>query len=160
MDLLFTLSPTRSGSLQRQLREQIAAAILDGNIAPGLPLPSSRKLSQQLGIGRNTVMLAYAALEEDGYLIARERSGYFVNPEVLQGRVDSDADPDTGLTEDFTLIDLAAVGLSAAFFESLEEFAFGVYFGDVEDFGLFGFLSGHHFEIPLELAADFKISDF
>jgi GntR family transcriptional regulator/MocR family aminotransferase len=90
MDLLFTLSPTRAGSLQRQLREQIAAAILDGNIAPGLPLPSSRKLSQQLGIGRNTVMLAYAALEEDGYLIARERSGYFVNPEVLQGRVDSD----------------------------------------------------------------------
>ena len=47
---------------------------------------SSRKLSEQLGIGRNTVMLAYAALEEDGYLIARERSGYFVNPEILEGK--------------------------------------------------------------------------
>jgi GntR family transcriptional regulator/MocR family aminotransferase len=85
MDLLFKLSPKQAGSLQQQLREQIAAGILDGQIPPGRPLPSSRKLAEQLGIGRNTVMLAYAALEEDGYLIARERSGYFVNPEVLEG---------------------------------------------------------------------------
>jgi GntR family transcriptional regulator/MocR family aminotransferase len=89
MELLFELSPRGPASLQQQLREQIAAAILDGHIAPGLPLPSSRKLSEQLGIGRNTVMLAYSALEEDGYLIARERSGYYVNPEVLQGRAET-----------------------------------------------------------------------
>lgn len=91
MDLLFKLSPQGPGSLQQQLREQIAAGILDGHITPGRPLPSSRRLAEQLGIGRNTVMLAYSALEEDGYLIARERSGYFVNPEVLQGRAESAA---------------------------------------------------------------------
>ena len=90
MDLLFKLSPKQAGSLQQQLRQQIAAGILDGQIPPGRPLPSSRKLAEQLGIGRNTVMLAYAALEEDGYLIARERSGYFVNPEVLEGRAAAD----------------------------------------------------------------------
>ncbi len=101
MELLFELSPQGPGSLQQQLREQIAAAILDGHIAPGLPLPSSRKLSEQLGIGRNTVMLAYSALEEDGYLIARERSGYYVNPEVLQGRAEStEQSPDQGSAAD------------------------------------------------------------
>jgi GntR family transcriptional regulator/MocR family aminotransferase len=94
MDLLFKLSPQGPGSLQQQLREQIAAGILDGHITPGRPLPSSRRLAEQLGIGRNTVMLAYAALEDDGYLIARQRSGYFVNPEVLQGRAEAAAADD------------------------------------------------------------------
>jgi GntR family transcriptional regulator/MocR family aminotransferase len=107
MDLLFELNPRQAGGLQQQLREQIAAAILDRHIAPGMPLPSSRKLSEQLGIGRNTVMLAYAALEEDGYLIARERSGYFVNPEVLQGRVESRGEagtPGTGMGPDWASV--------------------------------------------------------
>ena len=85
MDQLFRLSSDYPGTLQQQLRERIAAAILDGHIGTGQPLPSSRKLATQLGIGRNTVMLAYASLLEDGYLQARERSGYYVNPEVLQG---------------------------------------------------------------------------
>ena len=35
MELLFELSPRGPASLQQQLREQIAAAILDGHIAPG-----------------------------------------------------------------------------------------------------------------------------
>jgi GntR family transcriptional regulator/MocR family aminotransferase len=34
-----------------------------------------------------TVILAYDHLLNDGYLVARERSGYFVNPDVLQGQV-------------------------------------------------------------------------
>jgi DNA-binding transcriptional MocR family regulator len=86
MEQLFRLSPDYPGTLQQQLRERIAAAILDGHISTGQPLPSSRKLAAQLGIGRNTVMLAYASLLEDGYLQARERSGYYVNPGLLQGR--------------------------------------------------------------------------
>lgn len=42
-------------------------------------MPSSRRLSEQLGIARNTVMLAYEVLREDGFLVSRERSGYYVN---------------------------------------------------------------------------------
>jgi GntR family transcriptional regulator/MocR family aminotransferase len=103
MDLLFKLSSDQPASLQQQLREQIAAGILDGHITPGRALPSSRKLAEQLGIGRNTIMLAYAALEEDGYLIAKERSGYFVNPEVLQGRAIQEELPATkGNTPDWS----------------------------------------------------------
>jgi GntR family transcriptional regulator/MocR family aminotransferase len=84
---LFHLSVDKDTSLQQQLREQIAAAIINGNIPVDSPLPSSRKLAKQLSIARNTVVLAYEHLLDDGYLIAKERSGYYVNPAILEGKV-------------------------------------------------------------------------
>lgn len=84
---LFTLSPGGSISLQRQIRETLVAAILDGRVGTGAPLPSSRKLAEQLGVARNTVMLAYQHLADEGFLLARERSGYYVNPDILGNRV-------------------------------------------------------------------------
>lgn len=86
--LLFHLDADLPASLQQQLREQIARAILDGHVPLDEALPSSRKLARELHIARNTVMLAYEQLLDDGYLIARSRSGYFVNPEILKGRVE------------------------------------------------------------------------
>lgn len=88
---LFHLTPGQGGSLQQQLREQIAAAILNGNVPLDTALPSSRKLSQQLKVARNTVVLAYEHLLDDGYLLARERSGYYVNPDILTGQVKVDS---------------------------------------------------------------------
>ncbi len=85
---LFHFSTEKTTSLQQQLREQIAAAILNGNIPQDNPLPSSRKLAKQLSIARNTVVLAYEHLLDDGYLIARERSGYFVNPDILSRQLE------------------------------------------------------------------------
>ena len=79
MDYLFNLDRGEKRGLQNQLRDQISAAILEGRIAANSPMPSSRRLSDQLGIARNTVMLAYESLKEDGFLISRERSGYYVN---------------------------------------------------------------------------------
>ena len=84
--LLFHLDSKRPESLQRQLREQIANAILDGQIPLDKALPSSRKLASELKIARNTVVLAYDQLLDDGYLIAKSRSGYFVNADILEGR--------------------------------------------------------------------------
>lgn len=51
------------------------------------PLPSSRKLSRQLSVARNTVVQAYQNLVDEGFLVSRERSGYYVNEEILKGRV-------------------------------------------------------------------------
>lgn len=79
---LFQLSHDTGHSLQQQIRETLVAAILDGRLSSEIPVPSSRELSRQLGVARNTVMFAYQHLVEEGYLIARERSGYFVNPEM------------------------------------------------------------------------------
>jgi GntR family transcriptional regulator/MocR family aminotransferase len=85
---LLVLDPHSDVSLQIQLRQQIADAIMRGVFPEHEPLPSSRKLSKQLNVARNTVVLAYEHLQDDGYLVAKERRGYFVNPEVLKGRAD------------------------------------------------------------------------
>ena len=86
--LLFNIDPKRPESLQRQLREQIANAILDGQIPLDKALPSSRSLASKLNIARNTVVLAYEQLMDDGYLISRSRSGYFVNADILEGHAE------------------------------------------------------------------------
>ena len=85
-DQLFHLPPRAGGSLQGQLREMLVGAILDGHIPPGDPVPSCRTLARQLGVARNTVVLAYQRLVDEGYLVSRERSGYFVADDVLEGR--------------------------------------------------------------------------
>jgi GntR family transcriptional regulator / MocR family aminotransferase len=92
---LIELSSERKLSYQRQLIESIVSAILDGKVSTHLPLPSSRELSRQLGIARNTVVHAYQQLIDDGYLISRERSGYFVNEKILSGRVNKPASSDS-----------------------------------------------------------------
>lgn len=81
-DFLFHLEPADGASLQAQLQNQIVAAVLDGQLPPGSPIPSSRRLASQLGIARNTVVLTYQRLVEQGFLVSRERSGYFVADQV------------------------------------------------------------------------------
>lgn len=81
---LFELDTDSGVSLQQQIRETLVGAILDGQIPVETPLPSSRELARQLGVARNTVMLAYQHLVDEGYLLARERSGFFINPEMHQ----------------------------------------------------------------------------
>lgn len=84
---LIHLDDKKGQSLQSQLREALVKAILDGHVSIESPLPSSRELARQLSVARNTVVLAYQHLIDEDYLIAKERRGYFVNPEILSGRV-------------------------------------------------------------------------
>ena len=72
-------------SLQGQIREMLVSAILDGLIAPGSLVPSGRELAEHLGVARNTVVLAYKQLADEGYLLSRQRSGHFVNAEFVAG---------------------------------------------------------------------------
>ena len=39
-----------------------------------------------MGVARNTIVLAYQSLTSEGYVIARERSGLYVNEDVVKGR--------------------------------------------------------------------------
>ncbi|MCV0379971.1 PLP-dependent aminotransferase family protein [Nitratireductor sp.] len=80
---LFKISPESGQTLQAQIRQAIVSAILDRQIAPSMPLPSCRILAEKLGVARGTVVLAFQQLVDQGFLIARERRGHFVNPEVL-----------------------------------------------------------------------------
>lgn len=80
---LFRISAESGQTLQAQIRQAIVAAILDRQIAASMPLPSCRILAEKLGVARGTVVLAFQQLVDQGFLIARERRGHFVNPEVL-----------------------------------------------------------------------------
>ncbi len=84
---LIRLSSDRGDSLQSQLRRALVTAILDGHIPHHRPLPSSRELARELGVARNTVVHAYQHLMDEGYLLAEERRGYFVNSELVNSRL-------------------------------------------------------------------------
>jgi len=86
-EVLIYLDPSSSLSLQNQIRQKLVEAILQGTYPGGTRLPSSRKLAEQLKVARNTVVLAYEQLTDDGYLESRERSGIFVNQKILDGRI-------------------------------------------------------------------------
>ncbi len=88
-DFLFHLRADEPRGLQAELRRILVSAILDGQLAPGHRLPSCRRLARRLGVARNTVVLAYQNLIDEGYLVSRERSGYFVNGEILSTRASS-----------------------------------------------------------------------
>jgi len=76
---MFFLDPSFQGSLQSQIRQIVASAILSGRFATGEKLPSSRKLAKHLGISRITVTLAYHELVADDYISSKGRSGYYVS---------------------------------------------------------------------------------
>ena len=67
------------GKLCDTLPAALRAAILSGDPAAGEKLPSKRRLAERYGISVNTVQNAYEQLIAEGYIVARERSGYFVS---------------------------------------------------------------------------------
>lgn len=75
----FFLNPNFQGTLQAQIQQIIAEAILSGRFRQGEKLPSTRKLATHLGVSRITVTLAYTELLANDYLSSRGRSGYFVS---------------------------------------------------------------------------------
>jgi GntR family transcriptional regulator/MocR family aminotransferase len=66
--------------LFRQIHGRIAAAVLDGRLAPGARLPSARSLAAQLSIARGTVDAAYQLLAGEGYIVSRGAAGTRVDP--------------------------------------------------------------------------------
>lgn len=85
-DSLFHIKKTEFSTLQGQIREFLVSAILEGRLDPEEPLPSTRKMAKTLTVSRNTVVLAYQALVDDGYLVSRPRSGFYVSDKIMEGR--------------------------------------------------------------------------
>ncbi|MDA5095316.1 PLP-dependent aminotransferase family protein [Aliiroseovarius sp. KMU-50] len=64
--------------IYRQLEASLRRLILDGSLAAGQKLPSTRELAQDLGISRITVTNVYDQIIAEGYATARTGSGTFV----------------------------------------------------------------------------------
>jgi GntR family transcriptional regulator/MocR family aminotransferase len=71
-----------SGPLFLQLYRALRAAILSGRLTPGARLPSTRTLSLETGLSRNTVLLAFDQLLGEGYAVGRRGSGTYVPTEL------------------------------------------------------------------------------
>ena len=78
MQISVLLDRSRPESLTTQMVDQIREAIRCARIAPGTRLPSSRRLSEQLMISRNTVVRAYDLLLMEGIVESRPASGIYV----------------------------------------------------------------------------------
>src|SRR5271156_4971540 len=78
MQISILLDRSRPESLTTQMVDQIREAIRGARIGPGTRLPSSRRLSEQLAISRNTVVRAYDLLLMEGVVESRPASGIYV----------------------------------------------------------------------------------
>ncbi|GIN88726.1 GntR family transcriptional regulator [Heyndrickxia sporothermodurans] len=61
-----------------QLKEYLKKMIMNGHLLEQQKLPSTRELSTLLGISRNTVLTAYADLEQEGLIYAVKGKGNFI----------------------------------------------------------------------------------
>ncbi|ARN81476.1 PLP-dependent aminotransferase family protein [Methylocystis bryophila] len=66
-------------SLQRWLYGELREAILAGRLSPGSRLPASRDFARQHGVSRGVVLIVFAQLTAEGYLIGRVGKGTFVS---------------------------------------------------------------------------------
>ncbi|MEF3308842.1 PLP-dependent aminotransferase family protein [Paenibacillus sp. GYB004] len=70
-------TPDRSNGqpIYQQIADDLERRISYGEFPPGSLLPSERKLAEQLGVNRSTVILAYAELRSLGIIESRSGSG-------------------------------------------------------------------------------------
>lgn len=60
------------------LAQQLLQQINQGQLRPGQPLPSLRQFAEQQQASKNTAIAVYQWLEQQGWIEARPRQGYFV----------------------------------------------------------------------------------
>lgn len=76
--LTIHVNPKSKLPLYEQIYRYIKTEIQNGNLPYQSKLPSTRNLSMNLQVSRNTVDMAYAQLLSEGYIDSVPKSGYFV----------------------------------------------------------------------------------
>ncbi len=76
MDIIITNSS--DSPIYEQIKEQIKAMILNGDLKEGTPLPSMRLLAKELRISIITTKRAYEELEREGFIESYTGKGSFV----------------------------------------------------------------------------------
>lgn len=78
--------------LHRQIYEGVRTGILSGRFAANTRLPSTRVLASELGVARNTVVLAFDQLGAEGYLSTRRGGGTRVRAGIPDSLINVNAD--------------------------------------------------------------------
>jgi len=82
LGLPIALDRAAPAPLHQQLCEHLRRAILDGRLASGTRLPSTRTFAQALGVSRTVTSAAYDELFAEGYLEGRHGSGTYVGRDL------------------------------------------------------------------------------
>lgn len=96
--------------LHLRVRRTVEDFIASGIWPTGARIPSSRQIAEQLGVSRTTVQVAYDGLLEDGFIVAKPRSGYFVHHQINAVAVDEFTS--SGVRADRAAIDWAQMASS------------------------------------------------
>ena len=74
---MLTLAIDRGGEapVYEQVADQVRHLVASGALRPGAALPSVRQLAGDLGVNLNTIARAYRLLENEGFLVIRDRAG-------------------------------------------------------------------------------------
>lgn len=94
MQLTIPLDPASRNPLHRQLYEYLRDRILARRLAPGERMPSTRALSESLGVSRTTVTLGYEQLLSEGYLETAVGSGTYVSRSLPGDLLPGDEPPE------------------------------------------------------------------
>jgi GntR family transcriptional regulator / MocR family aminotransferase len=78
------LQPRAGGTTFRWLYDGIRAAVVDGTLAPGTRLPSTRSVADQYQLARGTVVAAFDQLVAEGYAHSQVGSGTFIRHTLPQ----------------------------------------------------------------------------
>jgi GntR family transcriptional regulator len=84
--MLADLDPKSAVPLYEQIRLRLRTAVATGELCAGDALPSVRQLAGKLRINPATVVQAYRALEEEGFLELRQGAGTFVRAIPIETR--------------------------------------------------------------------------
>ncbi len=79
---VLNIDPESSVPVYRQLYTSLRNAILNGQLASGTQLPSTRALALELGFARGTILNAYEQLFAEGYIEGEMGGGTYVAREL------------------------------------------------------------------------------
>jgi DNA-binding transcriptional regulator YhcF (GntR family) len=72
------IDPRSNTPVIRQILDNVRILLVAGELAPGTPLPSVRRLAMELGVHFNTVAEAYRQLAAEGWLDLKHGRGAVV----------------------------------------------------------------------------------
>jgi DNA-binding transcriptional regulator YhcF (GntR family) len=81
--LILHVDPEATTPVYRQIVDGLRVALVNGELAPGDPLPSVRRLALDIGVHFNTVAQAYRELAREGWLQISGRGGARVKERAM-----------------------------------------------------------------------------
>lgn len=111
---VLSIDPTSFVPVYRQLYTSLRNAILNGQLAPGTQLPSTRAMALELGFARGTILNAYEQLFAEGYVESERGGGTYVARELPDELLNAPAIQAPSLPQDTRSRSLSQRGIAMA----------------------------------------------